>query len=774
MLMNYPRLIYRTHLKVNTIKKDMKDSIRERLITKCQQLTEGWNVRALNVVAWLTKDVETRLLPLINRTADVRRTPQCGPQTSIMIEELLRKLRPYYEHILQSVTDDVSMDTEAILHTQSEQKLFRFPAMSYCMERRIQAAFDKMADAVSNVRARNLIRSHWKQYRDTEPYMNDATAIWKWYGAGTGTVDHILTFLENFRASYLDITDSIKAKPSEETSDDASLPLPDMDYPFLTVAEQEFVASFWKEEKRYPVLYIALRYLQRAPDRPTQTFARAYGMMGRYESIQELAVEYGLTFERTRQMSKLRIDESLPVWDIGRWSALDLFRQPLLTEAIIHWETLQKLEHIEEMNFYSALTIIAALRHMEVIALRADGYKANARRGKKVAWEHPHVLFAYDESMSVIRVRDLMREVGQKAMLQRIEDKTISLHAIAEPYFCPDADEGRREKVFVMLREVLPMFPSVEVREDLVVFRQNHINYPEEIYQILNRRGEAMTVEEIYAEFRKLYPEDHHTDSSFLRSYMLQDERFEAIGRKSTYQLREWQHFAGSLQELAIYLTKDEAEPLPATELIGRMTAQRTNTTAKSCESTIYQTVAVNALQYYITAENNAYAAYVGLPDKIYPPRFWVSPMTVDDAVASMHRFITERGHWPYASSSDGIEARLSYTLRKYSQREHAIDGEAARFRQGMADIPPYQYPHNEREAIFMERCHALDAFWQRQHRPPTNTEEPQLAKWYRETQAKQNQLDDFRRYHFKRIGQKPPAKPHQQLSFDFGEEETH
>lgn len=91
----------------------MDDSIRESLITKCQQLSEGWNVRALNVLAWLTKDVEGRLLPLINGATDVRRTPNCGPQTSILIEEM----------------------------------------------------------------AKRLIRKHFKQYRDTEPYLNDATPI---------------------------------------------------------------------------------------------------------------------------------------------------------------------------------------------------------------------------------------------------------------------------------------------------------------------------------------------------------------------------------------------------------------------------------------------------------------------------------------------------------------------------------------------------------------------------------------------------------------------
>ena len=750
----------------------MEDSIRERLITKCQQLSEGWNVRALNVLAWLAKDVEARLLPLINGSADVRRIPQCGPQTSVLLEELLKKLRPFYEHLLQHPTDEESGAVEELLYTQTEQQRFRFTLQNYSIERRIQAAFEKMVDSVGNARARNLIRSHWKQYRDTEPYLNDATEVWNWYGAGKGTVEHIQAFLEDFRAAYQDIIDSGEVMSADDTAEDAALPLPDLDYPFLTTEEQKFVSSFWKAERRYPVFYIALRYLKRAADRPTQTFARAYGVLGKYESLQDLTAEYGLTFERTRQMSKLKIDKDLPVWDLERWAALGFFHRPLLTEANVHWDALQKLEHIEEMDFYAALAIFAALRHMEVVALRADGYKANARRGKGEAWEQPHVLFAYDERLSVFLFRDFLRAIGQKAQLQRIEDKRFNLRTITKEFFHSDADEEQRQQIFAMLREVLPMFPDVEVHEDLVVLRQNHINYSEEIYQILRRRGEAMTVEDIYAEFRKLYPDDHHTDSSFLRSYMWHDDRFEPVGRKSTYQLREWELFAGSLQELAIHLVKDEADPLPAPELISRMTAQRSNTTAKSCESIIHQTVTTGMLQYYFTADNNAPTAYVGLPEKSYPPRFWVSPMTVEGTVASMHRFLSERGHWPYRSKSDEIESRLSYTLRKYTQHEHVTDEEHSSFLRGMADIPPHQYPRTDHEAAFMERCRALDMFWQQQHRPPTNTEEPQLAKWYRQNKAQLHQLDDFRKYHFERIGQKS-VTPHQQLSFDFDEEET-
>lgn len=744
----------------------MEDRTRERLITKCQQLSEGWSAHALNVLAWLTKDVEGRLVPLINSTADVRRIPQCGLQTSMQIEDLLVKLRPYYEHFLREALGDDA--TEEALYTQSGEKRFHFTTQSYAVERRIQFTFEKMGNAVSNVRAKNLIHRHLKLYRDTEPYMNDATAIWRWYGVGKQSGEHILQFLEDFRAAYQEIIDKHAGNAEGAHEDDNDLPLLDVDYPFLTAVEQKFVTSFYKKEERYPVFYIALRYLLRATDRPTQTFARINGLNGKYESLQSLATEYHLTFERTRQLSMLKIDESLPVWNLERWAKLEFFHSPLLTAANIHWDALQKTEHIKEMSAYAALAILAALRRMEIVALRADGYKANARRGKGAAWEQPRVLFAYDKSLKTFPFGPFLRTIGHEALLQRIEDRTLDLQALTEDFFQPDTDEEQKQKVLDILREVLPMFPDVEVNEDTVLFRSNHTNYAEEIYQILKRRGEAMTVEDIYAEFLKQHPEDHHTDSTFIRSYMWQDNRFEAVGRKSTYQLREWEQFAGSLQELAVHLLKDEAEPLPLKKVISRMTEHRSNTTPKSCESIIYLAVVTGMLQYFFTAENNTPTAFVGIEGKTYPDRFWVSPLTVEGAITCMHRFLAERGHWPYQSCADTIEVRLNYTLRKYTMRLHVTDEEYALFHQGMADIPQHQYPRSEREAIFMERCRDVNAFWEQHHRLPDNDEEPKLSKWYRETQAKLQRLDDFRRYHFGRIGLQA-YKSQQQLSFDFG-----
>ncbi len=725
------------------------------------------SVRVKNIVAWMVSDVDRRLLPLMRGEADVRRIPFCGDQTAIYIETILRNLRIFYEHLQEQSTNDVE-DTDggaSFLYEIPSETKFTFPRHSEKMERRIQFIFDQMTEEIGNMRARNLIRNNIKSYRKAETYINNPALIWKWNGAGRLMVQRIQNFLEQFKSEYL-----LRAKgiPIAATNPISS------DYPFLTIEEQTFVAKFFKKKKRYPVWYIALCYFRHAKDRNSQTFARINGVLGEFEAMQALSVEYGLTFERVRQLSKMTAatPKDVPaLWNSERWATEECFHKPLLTEANTHWAELCKQEQLGKLSFYAGLSILAIARPIGIIALMNNGATANGHRSKELPWQHPEVLFAYDLRLDVFRYTAFLKKLGHEANLWRIVEKRYSLSEIAKDYFKPGTDEGTRAEVLNILKQVIPLLSYLKIEGDEVVIVPNHLNYGQEIYEILKRRGEAMTIDEIHEEFLLLHPDDHHTDSSFIRSYMLADQRFEAVGRKSTYQLCEWQRFSGALGDLAVQLLMDAEEPWPMEKLSRKMLETRSNSTLKSCEATIYLAVIDGRLKYFFTEESTSTTSFVGLATRDYPERFWWSTLTVEGAIATMHRFIQENQRWPYSSRKTGIEGVLSYTLRKYTQKLHVTKEEYARYHQGMADIPPYQYPHYEREATFAARCQALRDFQEKHHRLPTNSEEPQLMKWYHETLNKQRKLDKFRKYHFKQIKPKKKARPAQQLSLGFMDE---
>ena len=557
--------------------------------------------------------------------------------------------------------------------------------------------------------------------------------------------------------------------------DVGSYPLASTDYPFLTEAEQTFVQSFCETWGRPPMFYIALSYLRLEVDKKSQIVARMAGLQGRHEHIEELAEAFGLSRERVRQLSGMDLANGSPwpwVWSADRWAAYPFFDKPLLTADNVGWEQLCREEQLGDIDFFGALNILAKIRPLNIVALLADGAKATGRRWFEKGWQEPKVLFAYDKQYSAFRFTDALARVGHDASLQRVSERRQSLSALADAHFPAPPAEETRPQVIAMLADVLPMFDHVVVEGDDIVLQANRTNYAEEIYQMLQRRGEPMTVEELFAEFRRLHPTDRHTDSTFLRSYLWRDERFEAVGSKSTYQLCEWGRFAGALGELAIHLLEGCEAPVVADELCRQMLEQRPSTTLKSCATSIYLTVQDGRLLYYVdTATGNS---CVGLSQQSYDGRYWPSPITVEGAVRSMRRFLSENQRWPFHSGGNGIESSLYYTVRKYSKQLHVTDDELRRYQEGMADIDADAYPANERDQTFAER-----------HRIPTRAERPSLYTWYRSVCSQESQLTGCRRYYYEQLQAAlrascqslDPLQPSTgftsgaQLTLDFGDE---
>lgn len=620
-------------------------------------------------------------------------------------------------------------------------------------DRLLQHVFQQMVADMDDARARNLIGTNIKNYKQAEDYLNDPQLILKWHGAGHVTVENVSRLLEAFYQEYQAIING-----QQEGIWDRLIAI---DYPFLTDGEQSFVASFIKSEGRFPVLFIACRYFRHTMERNSQVFALANGIVGGHRRFDLIGREYGMTRERVRQlgsMSVVRAADAGMVWSEERWEATGFMHQPLLTEEIIHWDELRQKEHLDDIDSYAALAIISQMTLHHIVSLRSDGRRANTRLNVDTPWQKPDVLFSYDSSLNCFSFENALAVVGHEFSLQRISDSRMPLQDIVTPYFTHKHGEAEHQAVIGILRDVLPQFEGVETEGDDIIFRANRLNYTEEIYRILQRKGQAMTVNDIYDEFRQLHPDDHHTESSFVRNYMLRDERFEAIGSKSTYQLREWKRFAGALGDLAVHLLENSAEPVKAEMLCRQMMEHRNATTLKSCNTSIYIAVNARRLMFYIDVNEKKDEAqpdsevsryYVGLFDRQYPPQFWPSPLTVDGAIRSMRRFLQEYGRWPFSTGRESIEQTLFYTLRKYNKRKSVSDEELQRFQQAMSDISPNDYPTCDRDFQFLKRCRTLAEYCNSRHHLPTCGK---LLSWYKSLQSQAAQFTGFRRYHYERL----------------------
>jgi hypothetical protein len=638
------------------------------------------------------------------------------------------------------------------METTDNKRCFAFVPLSQEDERMLQRVFQQMVENIDDAKVRNLVSKYMKDFHDAEDYINDHMLIFKWYGAGQQAVEKVRQFLDAFHQEYLAVVNGQKEGILER--------MIAVDYPFLTDDERAFVMSFLQTEGRYPVLYIASRYLLCSSKSKIQIYAKANGITGEHQHLGQIGSEYGLTRERVRQLSLMDItkeEDAGQVWNESHWHPLGFYHQPVLTEQIVGWKEIQQKEHLDHLDFYAALAIIRQIVPLNIVALRADGRRANARHSADTPWQTPDVLFAYDSRLENFSFEVALANVGHEVCLQRIVDSRMSLSELVAQHFTEQHGEEEKEAVVNIMRVVLPLFPGVETENDDIIFRPNRTNYMEEIYQILQRKGQAMTVDDIYQEFLQKHPDDHHTNSSFIRNYMLRDDRFEAVGSKSTYQLREWERFSGPLGDLAVHLLQDSEQPLNVDTLCRLMMEQRQNTTKNSCNTSVH--IAVNAcrLMFYIDTEAHEESDpdrtdaevsrhFVGLFDRKYPKRFWASPLTVEGTIRSMKRFLKENGRWPFASRKTGIEPTLYYALRKYAQKRCVTDEELTRYQLGMSGINPIDYPANERELQFKNRSKEMMKFCEKHHCLPVSGK---LQEWYQTACSQQNQLTGFRRKEF-------------------------
>ncbi len=717
----------------------MKKIILDRLLLKCHIMAESQPVPYRRILLDMAAEPEKRLLPAIRGEMNLVRIRYVGSYNVKNLRTLLNELKNYLKR-LEAYPADANGDPD---YKKFDKDIFYFDDLEPWMERRVQLLYDKMFNEIPDSRARHILADYdYLDYKKTEVFYQFPQYLYRMRGAGENSVRVLKQFLDDFQKAYREIA----ADGGERAHKLYDI---GVEYPFLTDEEVEFVYDFLHAEGRYPVFFLARRFMQASTLRGVRAYARYNGIFGRFESLSDLAGELGVTLERVRQLSKIDIGKfDTMTWDVGRWAALPGFDHTFITPTSIGWNHLAEAEHVGDMSFYAALSLIALLRPLVIVSLNRDGRHANSRRNAMSEWEEPFMLFAHDAAVTGVNFTEMLRFVTHEAALARIEDTHLSMSKLIDDCTQQPLDPALRAQVLRVVTELLSALSGVEIHGDDITVRANHINYIADIYNIIRQRGEAMTIGEIYDAFRQMHPDDHHTNSTFLRSYMLADERFEAVGRKSTYQLKEWKRFSGGLMELALNLVTANGGPMLTEELSRQMYELRPSSTFKSCMSTVYLAVQKGLLRYLITDEHSSVSSYVALAADELPEGFWPSPIDKAGAIAGLRRFLGKYQRWPFDQRKDGVEAQLYYAYYKYTRKMNLPQEEVQSFIDSITDKHPLDYPHTRHDLAYLNNCRKFKDYVSRHHAMPRYSDCPSLCVWYRNVTTKNRPADPFRKYH--------------------------
>ncbi len=611
-------------------------------------------------------------------------------------------------------------------------------------ERLLQLLYEHTLSELGDRRALNLAHRNAPAYTDFLSYAERPQAFTAWNGLGRHTLRRLNEALTTFGSLYAQVgkSDGFKVRRW----------LVGFDYPFLDDFDASFVASYLMHEGTYPVFFIAERYFATTTNRNALVFGHIQGIAQQRATIAEMTRTMGLTEERVRQLGVRFVPdnhETSRVWDRERWMELPFMSGDIFTAQTMQWEELQRKQHLH-INLHCALQLINIVRPINTVSL-VDGRYGLARLSAGRVDDQIAICFAYTDRFAAYAFAAALADIYHLSHLQRIEDYRMDFNALFEKHIVAAKAKGTdistpewRQEAAALLRSQIEAVGYVHLEGDEIVCEVNRMNYFKEIYDILKERGEAMTVDDIYNTFKAKFPDDHHTDSGFIRSYMLQDKRFQAVGRTSTYQLVEWGRFAGSMVDMAVMILQQEDEPLSTDELCRRVVEMRPTTNEKSVTSTIYYAVNNGTLLYY-------YPDLVGLPDRQYADSFWLSPRTLQGTINSLHRFVAERKHFPY-HNGDGIERSLHNALRKYTVGSTSTEQEKKQFAKGIANINESRFPRTPRDQKFGQRCRAVTAFFRKYGHVPTTAEDPVLGKFYAQTIDAGTPAEPYRRREYERM----------------------
>lgn len=285
---------------------------------------------------------------------------------------------------------------------------------------------------------------------------------------------------------------------------------------------------------------------------------------------------------------------------------------------------------------------------------------------------------------------------------------------------------------------------KVHITEDGRLFLpQNYIDIPEELYDILSKKGEPMHVEDIFKEFKMRYPDHKYSDASQIKSFLYKHKHIKAIGKTSCYALDYWEGiYFGSIRDLLIDLLEGSSLPLHIDNLYDGVTEHYPNTTKASIAATMED----EDLQRFVEFEGN----YFGLTSKDYPAeyvvassvqryRFEVRFEMLKNFIEMYHRFPSYNGSEEEASLMRWLYNATNDVLVLTEEQKLLLDAT-------MKQYDELGYPRSATEYEFLTKCLDVKDYIRQHHTLPTNKEAPELYAWLRRSRDNYDSFTDKRR----------------------------
>lgn len=245
---------------------------------------------------------------------------------------------------------------------------------------------------------------------------------------------------------------------------------------------------------------------------------------------------------------------------------------------------------------------------------------------------------------------------------KRVDNRNINLKDCVPGFF---KDRIYYEYIDDIIRECKTICNTLfdfKIYNEIIHIRKNaERNNPELVEIILREVGHSMTLDEIYAEFQKRYPNRTKSTNSLAGALRL-NSNLSCVGRSSTYTLAEWTHGAyrgGTIREFATEYLLSLSPSIAPIEDIGNYVRQfRPASSDKSIHANLLLGGTFNTFYKEETR-------YIGFANQEYSEeyrRFCSQTDSRRDFKSSctlLEQFVAANEHLPFSSNVSEDEKRL-------------------------------------------------------------------------------------------------------------------
>nr|WP_256387356.1 sigma factor-like helix-turn-helix DNA-binding protein [Prevotella sp. P5-126] len=481
--------------------------------------------------------------------------------------------------------------------------------------------------------------------------------------------------------------------------------------------------------------------------RNNKIFSLLYGIFdGKERTLNELAEVMGLTRERIRQITSKKLevhDTELIMTDA--WKSYDeLLAMPFVTAESVEYKQLKEREHLNfDFRVFARLMQLLGERDFEVAVRNQSGETELLRFSNQYETEivGDVAVVINRKMMPSVKIRDCVDSLQAMVSSRYTNDTRIEVEASLNTM--PTEEKAEAVKLMSYIaREGLELEVDDEGR---VLVQKNHIDVAEDLYTILARKGEPMSVDELFVAFKEMYPDHKYTESAQIRSWLFRHPNIKPIGNTSRYGLDSWENvFFGTIRDLLAKLLEESDEPMHIEQLFEAVVEHYPNTKPQSLEWSMGD----DTLGRFVHFNDGFY----GLKSKSYDAK-WIEydatarqRQSFEERLADFCAFVESYNRYPVSGNGEG-EASLYRWLYNVQNEVYEIKEEyKVMLTETLARYEQDFIPRNGTENEFRNNCQRYKDYINSHYALPSVSAEPELYSWMVRSKANYNSFVDHRR----------------------------